>query len=100
MGYHHIIGGTTLNSWLEVAVELDVMLELRIDTQGMLEINKPWNAGNKWKYQMMMDIMFSNSKSASLSAPAANDYKNRPGGNLLILTGNGAGRAQDMERDK
>ena len=62
MGYQNI-RGTTLNSGLEIPAELDVMKELGIDTQGMSEINKPWNADNKWKYEMMMDIMFRNSKS-------------------------------------
>ena len=76
------------------------MKELGIDTQGMLEINKPWNAGNKWRYEMMMDIMFRNSKASYSSAPAAHDCKTLPGGNLLTLVGNGAGRAQKAEGDK
>ena len=59
MGYQNI-RGTTLDSGLMIQEELDVMKELGIDTQGMSEINKPWSAGNRWKYQMMMDIMFSN----------------------------------------
>ena len=66
----------------------------------MLEINKPWSAGNKWKYQMIMDIMFGNSKSAFLLAPAAHDCKKQPRGNLLTLAGNGAGKAQDADGDK
>ena len=40
MGYQNI-RGTTLNSGLEIAEELDVMKELGIDTKGKLEINKP-----------------------------------------------------------
>ena len=99
MGYQNI-RGTTLNSGLDIPEELAVMKELGIDTQGMLEINKPWRAGNRWKYQMMMDIMFSNSESAFLSAPVAHDCKSQPGGNLLILVGNRAGRAQEADGDK
>ena len=94
------IGGTTLNSGLEILEELDGMRELGIDTQGISEINKPWSAGNRWQYQMMADIMFKNFKPAFASAPVAHDCKNQPGGNLLILTGNGAGRAQNVEGDK
>ena len=41
------IRGTTLNSGVEIPEELDVMKELRIDTQCMSEINKPWSAGNR-----------------------------------------------------
>ena len=67
MGYQNI-RGTTLNSGLDIPEELGVMKELGIDTQGMSEINKPWSAGNRWKYQMMMDIMFRNLKSAFLLA--------------------------------
>ena len=78
MGYQHI-RGTTLNSGLEIAEELDVIKELGIDTQGMSEINKPWSAGNKWKYQMMMDIMFSNLKTAFLLTAAAYDCEHQPG---------------------
>ena len=99
MGYQNI-RGTTLNSGLEIPAEVDVMKELGIDTQGMSEINKPWNAGNKWRYEMMMDIMFRNSKASYSSAPAAHDCKTLPGGNLLTLVGNGAGRAQKAVGDK
>ena len=69
MGYQNI-RGTTLNSGLEIPAELDVMKELGIDTQGMSEINKPWSAGNRWKYQMMMDTKFCNSKLAYSSGGA------------------------------
>ena len=63
---HQNIQGTTLNSGLEIADELDLMKEFGTDTQGMPEINKPWNMGNQWKYQMMMDFMFKNSKNGIL----------------------------------
>ena len=53
------IRGTALDSGLEIADELDAMKEFEID--------KPWSVGNKWKYQMMMDIMFKNSKTACSS---------------------------------
>jgi hypothetical protein len=99
MGYQNI-RGTTLNGGLEIPAELDVMKELGIDTQGMSEINKPWSVGNKWRYEMMMDIMFRSSKSAYSSAPAAHDCQTLPGGNLLTLVGNGTGRAQKAEGDK
>ena len=92
--------GTTLNSGLEVAEKLDVMKELGIDTQGMSETNKPWSTGNTLKYQIMMDIKFSNSKLAFSSVPTAHNCKQQPGGNLLILAGNGAGREQDVDGDK
>jgi len=99
MGYQNI-RGITLNSGLEIPEELDVMRELGIDTQGMSEINKPWSAGNRWQYEMMIDIMFKGSKSAFSSAPVAHDCKNQPGGNLLILTGDGVGRAQKTDGNK
>ena len=76
------------------------MKGLGIDTLGMPEINKPWSPGNRWKHQMMMDIMFSNSKSAFSSAPAAHDCKSKPWGKWLILAGNGAGRAHEADVDK
>ena len=99
MGYQNI-RGTTLNSGLKIPEELDVMRELGIDTQGMSEINKPWSIWNRWQYQMMTNIMFKNSKTSFSSAPAAHDCKNQPGGNLLILTGDGAGRAQKTDGNK
>ena len=89
-----------MNSGLEIPAELDVMKELGIDTQGMSEINKPWSTENRWKYQMMMDIVFRNSKSAYSLAPAAHDCRTLPGGNLLTLVGNGAGRAHKADGNK
>ena len=49
---------------------------------------------------MMTNIMFKNSESAFSSAPAARDCKNQPGGNLLTLTGDEAGRAEKADGDK
>ena len=79
MGYQNT-RGTTLNSGLEIPEDLDVMRELGIDMQGMSEINKPWSAGNMWRYEMMTDIMFKNSKSSFSSAPAAHICKDQLGG--------------------
>ena len=76
------------------------MREFGTDTQGMSEINKPWSARNKWRYQMMMDIMFKNSKMAYSLAKAAYDCNYQPGGNLLMIAGNGLGRAQELGSDK
>ena len=56
--------------------------------------------GEKWRYQMMMDIMFKNLKTAYSSAEAARDCNSQPDGNLLTVVGNGAGRAHDMGGDK
>ena len=41
---------------LEIASEIDAIADLGLDIAGMSEAKKPWNAKNKWEYDMMMDV--------------------------------------------
>jgi hypothetical protein len=43
MGYQNI-HGTTMESGLEIAEEIDVMRDLAVYIQGMSAINKPWSS--------------------------------------------------------
>ena len=49
---------------------------------------------------MMMNAMFKNERTVCSVVKATYDYNYQPGGNLLIVVGNGTGRAQEMGSDK
>ena len=99
MGLHNI-RGTTLGQGFDVAEELDVVRELGINIQGFNEINKPWSASNKWKYDMMMEIMFDNSRSTYCAMEAEHDVEYQPGGNFMMANGAAAARYKRDGSDK
>jgi hypothetical protein len=56
------IRGTSIDSGFEIATEIDTMLTLGTDIQGLSETNKPWTPTNRWKYDLMMDAVFNQAK--------------------------------------
>ena len=58
-GYQNI-RGSDLEHGLETATEVDMMLELGIDVQGLSECNRPWTKKNKAQYDHMMEAVFEN----------------------------------------
>ncbi len=44
--------------------------------------NRPWAAGNKWKYQVQLDMTFSNAHLVFAGMEAEFDTKTQQGGNL------------------
>ncbi|KAL7533908.1 hypothetical protein ACHAXR_007538, partial [Thalassiosira sp. AJA248-18] len=99
MGYHNI-NGTTLGQGLEVTEEIETMDQLGINLQGMSEINKPWDANNKWQYNMQMNLVFQQSHTIFSAAEAVHDRKYQPGGNLMTIIGSNAGRVVESDVDK
>ena len=49
-------------SSFEVVDEIEAVRKLGMDIQGYSEINKPWNKENKVEFDMMMDILFDQSR--------------------------------------
>jgi hypothetical protein len=50
--------GTSIDIGFEIATEINPMLTLGTDIQGLSETNKPWTTTNRWKYDFMMDAVF------------------------------------------
>ena len=96
----HNIHGTNLGKGFQVATEIESIIELGINVMGMTEINKPWSAGNKWEYDLMMDTTFGHSRTAYAAAPASYDTDYQPGGSLLTVNGNATGRVKEQGQDK
>ncbi len=71
-----------------------------MNVQGMVKINNPWDANNKWEYDMMMDINFGHSHTAYAAAPATHDTDYQPGVSLLTVNGDSTGRIKDTGEDK
>lgn len=94
------IHGTTKDHGFEVPPELDAVRSLGIDCQGMVETNCPWTPGAKWKFEMMMERVFQQSKTIFSSGTAAYDKKYQPGGNLLTINGDSTGRVNKSKGDK
>ena len=68
MGFHNI-NGTDAESGLQVASEIDMIQELGLDAQGIAEIKRPWDAGRKWEYNEMLEMVLNNPKAAFAVAP-------------------------------
>ncbi len=91
MGLHNI-RGTTMGQGFDVAEELEVIRDLGVDIQAFNEINKPWNASNKWKYEMMTDVLFKQTRSTYCAMEAEYDSDYQPGGNFILSHGTAAAR--------
>lgn len=100
LGFQNI-RGSDLNSGLEVATEVDMMLELEVDVQGLAECNRPWTASNKATYDHMMQSIFTNPRTVYASAPTPrHDVTYQQGGTLLSLTGSPGRRIKETGSDK
>ena len=60
---------TDLLKGCEVTPDIETLDELAMDIQGMMEINRPWNTGNKTLYQMQLDIICQNANAAHVGRP-------------------------------
>ena len=95
------IRGTSIDSGFEIATEIDTMLTLGTDIQGLSETNKPaWTPTNRWKYDFMMDAVFNQAKTIYSSTPSDHQCKYQPGGNLLSITGDSVTRTTQTGNDK
>ena len=85
---------------LKTTTEIDMMMDLGIDIQGLSECNSPWTRGNKAKYNHIVQTLFDNPRATFSSAPS-NALHNRyqHGGTLLSITGPTAGRIKELGSD-
>jgi hypothetical protein len=79
---------------LEIATEIDNMINLGVDIQGLSETNRPWSQMNKWKYNFMMEQVFQQARTVYASSPTDRTTNYQPGGNLLSITRDNVGRIQ------
>jgi hypothetical protein len=87
------IHGATLQSGVQVAPEIDALLDWDINIMGMSETNRPWTPKQKSVYDYMMDLCFSSSRTIYTSAaPPDHLFTSLPGGNLLTINGHTTGR--------
>ena len=95
-GYRNI-RGSYLEHSLETATEINMMLELGTNVQGLSEINGPWTKENKSHYDHMMSSLFDNPRTVYSSAPSAIPSRRyQHGGTLLSLTGSVAGQIKSQ----
>ena len=99
VGYQNI-NGSDMESGIEVAQEIDAMLEIGADLQGMSEMNKPWSDGNKWRYRMQLDAALPNARPVFAAMEADFDVRRQQGGNLQVVAGREARRLQEEGSDK
>ncbi len=93
------IRGSNIDSGLEIATEIDNMINLGVDIQGLAETNRPWNHANKWKYNFMMKQVFQQARKVYASSPTDRTTNYQPGGNLLSITCDNVGRIQHTGHD-
>ena len=91
--------GVSIDNGLEIATEIDNMINLGVDIQGLSETNRPWSHTNKWKYNFMMEAVFQQSRTIFASSPSERTAKYQPGGNLLSITRHSVGRIQNTGQD-
>ena len=88
---NHNIHGLSLGQ-AEALKEIKSIVELGFNVQGMNEINWPWTAWNKYGYEQEMESVVGPHQTLYSAAPAAHDTTYQPGGTLLTINGNNAGR--------
>ena len=94
------IHGATLHSGIQVAPEIDTLLDWDITIMGMSETNRPWTPQQKSVYDYMMDSCFSSSRTIYTSAaPPDHTFKHLQGGNLLTINGHTTGRICERGSD-
>jgi hypothetical protein len=93
------IRGSSIDSGLEIATEIDNMINLGTNIQGLSETNRPWTHTNKWKYNFMMESVFQQARTIYASSPTERLANYQPGGNLLSITGDNVGRISKTGQD-
>ena len=96
---NHNIRGTALGRG-EPLEEIEAIAELGFDVKGMNEINKPWTAGNKWRYDEEMEKAVGPHHTIYASAEAGHNVKHQPGGTLLTVNGDTARRHKAGNGDR
>lgn len=95
----HNIHGTSLGKQ-SVIEEIEQIHELGFNVMGLCEINKPWNSGNKWKFEQEMNRVVGNHVTRYASAHARHDVNYLQGGVLLSVNGGNAGRYHSGSDDR
>jgi hypothetical protein len=94
------IHGATLHSGIQVAPEINALLDWDINIMGMSETNRPWTPKQKSVYDYMMDSCFYSSRTIYTSAaPPDHNFTYLPGGNLLTINGQTTGRICEQGSD-
>jgi hypothetical protein len=84
---------------LEIATEIDNMINIGTDIQGLSETNRPWTHTNKWKYNFMMEAVFQQSPTVYALSPTDRTNTYQPGGNLLSITRDNVGQINNTGKD-
>jgi hypothetical protein len=84
---------------LEIATEIDNMISIGTDIQGLSETNRPWTHTNKWKYNFMMEAVFQQSRTVYTLSPTNRTNTFQPGGNLLPITRDNVGQINNIGKD-
>jgi hypothetical protein len=93
------IRGSSIDSRLEIATEIDNMINIGTDLQDLYEINRPWTHTNKWKYNFMMEAVFQQSPTVYALSPTDRTNTYQPGGNLLSITRDNVGQINNTGKD-
>ena len=93
------IKGSSINSGLEISTDIDYMINIGTDIQGLSETNRPWTHTNKWKYNFMMEAVFQQSRTVYALSPTDRTNTYQPGGNLLSITRDNAGQINNTGKD-
>ena len=73
------IRGSSIDCGLEIATELDSMINMGTDIQGLSETNRLWNHTNKWTYDFMMESVFQQARTVYALSPTEQTTKYQPG---------------------
>jgi hypothetical protein len=92
------IRGTSIDSGFEIATEIDTMLTLGTDIQGLSETNQQMKI--RLHDGCRMDAVFNQAKTIYSSTPSDHQCKYQPGGNLLSISGDFVTRTTQTGNDK
>ncbi len=84
---------------MEIATEIDNMINIETDIQGLSETNRPWTHSNKWEYDFMMEAVFQQSRTVYALSPTDRTNTYQPGGNLLSITRDNMGQIHNAGND-
>jgi hypothetical protein len=84
---------------LEIATEIENMINIGTDIQGLSETNRPWTHTNKSKYDFMMESVFQQSRTVYPSSPTDRTNTYQPGGKLVSITGDNVGQINNTGKD-
>jgi hypothetical protein len=97
-GFQNICG-SSIDSGLEIATEIDTRFNSGTGIQGLSETNRPWTHTNKWRYDFMMEAVFQQARTGYTSSPTDRTNTYQPGGNLLSITRDNMGQINSTGKD-